>query len=235
MKWIPDSTGRFSRRPLWPTGDLDSECENVVIDFLVRRHGRVDYPISTADLTVLIEERASRLDLYADLSGEGDDVEGLTEFEAGRAPVIRISARLASDPRFSNRLRTTLAHELGHVVLHGALYELRAATGEMFQASRGENKCRRERILGAGPTDWLEWQAGYSSGAFLMPGAALSQCVADLAKERDLALYRFGLGSPEARDLVRVVCSRFEVSGEAAEVRLKQKGILTDSKQAGLF
>ena len=31
------------------------------------------------------------------------------------------------------------------------------------------NKCKRDNIVGASETDWMEWQAGYVCGAILIP------------------------------------------------------------------
>lgn len=64
--------------------ELDKECERLVTAFLRRLRGKAKYPISTDDLKTLIEEDARDLDQYADLSGYGLDVEGVTEFELGR-------------------------------------------------------------------------------------------------------------------------------------------------------
>ena len=98
MQWVKDRTGRFSQRPHYLPEELDEECEDVVCDFLRARHQKVKYPISTDDLTVLIETFAEDLDLYADLSDEGSHVEGVTDFFRGRRPKVRISGHLSSDP-----------------------------------------------------------------------------------------------------------------------------------------
>ena len=69
MKWVTDRTGRFARRPHYLPEELDSACELVILAFLNKRYGKVEFPIKTDDLTVFIEEQAD-LDSYADLSGE---------------------------------------------------------------------------------------------------------------------------------------------------------------------
>jgi hypothetical protein len=113
MRWIKDRSGRFGRRPFYSNEDMESECEGVVSDFLVEARGKVIYPLSTDDLTLIIE-RYAELDVYADLASEGDNVEGVTSFKSGRRPAVRIDERLSTDERRANRLRTTLAHEFGH-------------------------------------------------------------------------------------------------------------------------
>ena len=58
--------------------------------YAAQRHGKVEYPITTDDLTVLLETRAGSLDLYADLIDRGDDVEGVTVFDKGARPQVLI-------------------------------------------------------------------------------------------------------------------------------------------------
>ena len=55
---VPDKTGRFSQRPHYKPGELDRECEIIVTSFLQHRHGEAVFPVSTEDLTVLIERDA---------------------------------------------------------------------------------------------------------------------------------------------------------------------------------
>ena len=78
VRYVRDSTGRFSERPHYEPKELDRECENIVGKFLTRKYGKAAFPLSTDDLTQVIEREAEDLDLYADLSKYGADVEGVT-------------------------------------------------------------------------------------------------------------------------------------------------------------
>ena len=62
VRMIPDKTGRFARRPFYNQHELDSECEGLIRDLLIKRRKEVAYPVSTDDLTVLIEMHAEELD-----------------------------------------------------------------------------------------------------------------------------------------------------------------------------
>jgi hypothetical protein len=124
MKWIPDSTGRFKWRPYYDRQELDNECQRLVTDFLKKKYGYARFPVSTDDLSVMIEQETSDLDLYADLSLEGGDVEGLTEFFPDRKPAVKIAGDLSLDGSRVTRLRSTLAHEYGHVRFHSFLWDL---------------------------------------------------------------------------------------------------------------
>jgi hypothetical protein len=63
VKYVPDRTGRFSQRPHYEPKELDRECENIIAGFLKERHGAAKYPVSTDDLTVLIERDTESLRL----------------------------------------------------------------------------------------------------------------------------------------------------------------------------
>jgi hypothetical protein len=234
MRWVKDRTGRFPSRPHYLPAELDFECENLIGDFLLQRHGRVEYPASTDDLTVLIEALCDDLDLYADLSGAGSDVEGVTTFSPGRRPKVQISKRLSLDPHMVNRFRTTLTHELGHVKFHAFMFEGQTP-GMLFAHPDAtvSNKCKRDNMLTAPGTDWMEWQAGYACGALLMPTMALRSTIRRFLEDRRISVGRFESLSAEAQSLITTVSSAYDVSREAARVRLLQQGALSEGTSPG--
>jgi hypothetical protein len=226
---IRDRTGRFPQRPYYEQRELDLECERLIGAFLKRRHGEVRYPIRTEDLTVLLDQATSDFDSSADLSTCGADVDGVTDFYVDRSPRVRIANRL-SEPRFENRFRTTATHELGHVKFHTFLYQLDLSTSPLFPShSSGSESaaCTREKILLAGETDWMEWQAGYISGAVLMPISVVKGIVGDVAAIRPLKA-----SAPKAIELIETVQSTFQVSQDAARIRLIKLGVLVSDGRA---
>jgi len=233
MIWVTDRTGRFPQRPHYKPQELDSECEAVVCKFLQDQHSKIEFPVLTDDLTTLIEQDVSDLDLYADLSTEGEDVEGATDFFPNRKPVVLISKGLSLQSRRENRLRTTLAHEYGHVRFHAFLWtserssQLRLSAD--FAPAKGP-RCRRATILSTSKTDWMEWQAGYASGALLMPITALQKLIR--SSLREWGMYgRLSTNSSQAQEIVKRMAALFSVSSEAAKVRLSQLGYLENSTQ----
>ncbi len=227
MRWISDPTGRFSQRPYYTLDELDSECEATISRFLVGKYGHTTFPIRTDDLTILIEQEVSDLDQFADLSVEGAGVEGATDFIAGRRPRVRI-ARLLQSPGQENRLRTTLTHELGHVRLHADLWN-NLQPRLIPDVKSKPPRCNRDTILTARKTDWLEWQAGYASGAYLMPRTHVRQTIRDLTGESPRAIpFPYPCTAQSGRLLIDTVVARFAVSKEAARVRLLQLNYLTD-------
>jgi hypothetical protein len=114
MKLVRDTTGRFRERPHYELDELEEECERTAFTFLEEQYGQVLVPIPTNALVVLIEQYAEDLDLFADLSGEGANVQGVTEFFTSGKPQVRIARELSKQFWRAHRLRTTLAHEYGH-------------------------------------------------------------------------------------------------------------------------
>ena len=227
-RYIQDPTGRFQQRPFWSEAEIDQMCERRIEDFLQRLHGKIEYPISTEDLKTLIEEDARDLDQYADLNRYGADVEGVTEFEPGKKPKVRIAAHLAEDDRRENRFRTTLTHEYGHARFHAFLFDAEPRAADLFDPTRAKPQivsCKRGGMLDAPKTDWMEWQAGYMCGALLMPATATRRVVRTV-QERHCVYGAVAPDSQPGRAMVEALVAMFQVSAEAARVRLRRLGHL---------
>jgi hypothetical protein len=237
MKWVPDRTGRFPRRPHYQPEAIDAQCERLVQKFLNKKYGKVEYPFRTEDITILVEERAD-LDSCVDLSHEEGEVEGVTEFRPGQRPLVSISERLSA-PHLENRLRTTLTHEFGHVYFHQFLFETQGQTASLFPDERRvqANRCKRANMESAPETDWMEWQAGYACGALLMPVTALIEVVQTFRSVNRLPFANLGVKSDAGQRLIELVASTFQTSRDAARVRLVKKEILAEvsSRSAELF
>ena len=228
--WARDPTGRFPQRPYYTQQHMDFTCEQLVINHLKELHGRVDFPLDTEDLKILLEQQTSDLDLYSDFCNQEESVEGSTQFFLSKGPVVRISRLLTESESRQNRLRTTLSHELGHVVFHSCLTAF-ADQQRLIPASDSNGSisfiCKRSDILqqSSRPVDWMEWQAGYASGAFLMPHSELKLLESDFRKSSQY----FGPiydNQTHALSLVAHVQNRFQVSKQAARVRLAKLEII---------
>ncbi len=224
---VRDRTGRFPERPHYKPEELDSECESIIVGYLKNLHGEARFPITTDDLTKLIERDADSLDLYADLTRLGTDVEGVTEFRPGQKPVVKIAAPLAEATNRENRLRTTLTHEYGHVRFHAYLWEIYSQSADLLSSKPRSDVeiCKRDNLLSAPMSDWMEWQAGYACGALLMPVSFVRRIASPVRHAHNL----FGPVPAEhagGRALVQATMESFQVSREAAEVRLGQLGFI---------
>jgi len=229
VKYVPDPSGRFDRRPHYDPSELDEDCEDTITEFMRQRCGEFRLPIPTDVLTKLIESEAEELDLYADLATEGPEVEGVTHFFADSRPKVQISHLLTQDEGRGHRLRTTLTHEFGHVKFHAPLWAVEFDRQSRYSKPHVNRtppqQCHRSGILDAKEYDWMEWQAGYISGALLMPESHIRNLA-------EAALPCTGRRRPSAPDdaavvqLVADVVGTFNVSEYAAQVRLAKLGYL---------
>src|SRR5712691_4041245 len=120
VRFIADPISGLPWRPYKSEEEMDNECEAFVRHFLsLSLDASLTLPLPTDLLTSMIEEYAERLDLYANLPPE---VEGRTEVSAYARPWVRINRSLSAASHRINRLRSTLAHELYHLVFHAPFY-----------------------------------------------------------------------------------------------------------------
>ncbi|MGE3756916.1 MAG: ImmA/IrrE family metallo-endopeptidase [Pseudobdellovibrionaceae bacterium] len=235
MRYVKDKTGRFSERPHYEPKELDQACEKIIVDFMRSQHGTMRLPIDTEDIKNLIERDTDYLDCYADLSEYGSDVEGVTIFQPGKKPIVKISKKLTENDRYENRLRTTLTHEYGHVHFHAYLFTLDQDQDSFFQNQKPQSLVsKRENILNAPVTDWMEWQAGYACGALLMPLSNIQKIAAAFLETNN----HFGPISPDGAkgsELIAKVVETFKVSVEAAKIRLLKLEILGSERGPSLI
>lgn len=234
MRYVADKTGRFSQRPHYDPSELDKDCELIITQFIREHHGKLVVPIPTEALTSLIERDADDLDLFADLSSEGSDVEGITDFYRDRKPAVRIAKELSEHPRREHRLRTTLTHEYGHVKFHAYLWQVEPEPLQLFgeQGNKRSTNCKRDTMLDAPRYDWMEWQAGYVCGAILMPVTEVKHVVAGYVDQYRLC-GRLNVDHEDGIALKNLIASQFDVSEEAAMVRLLKLRYLTKEETSG--
>jgi hypothetical protein len=218
---IPDRTGRFRQRPYWESSELDERSEQTITAFLCERYGFDRIPVPTEAFTLLIERDAADFDLATDLSDGTYETFGVTLFHRGGKPTVKIARELWEQRNRGNRLRMTLAHEYGHVMLHTSLYD-------QYALSDGPQRCYWKDLL---PTsrvvDWAEWQAGYAGGALLMPESFMRRAVSAYFRSHAQGP-PVSRKSPDASQLAQRIALTFEVSPEAATVRLNQLGFMTE-------
>lgn len=86
------------------------------------------------------------------------------------------------------RDRFTLAHELGHYVIH---YLFARKEGQLMALRRG--------------SDRIEWEANWFAAAFLMPADAFSQAVTELGRNVDMLASQFGVSASAAEIRVKAL------------------------------
>lgn len=222
MRYKKDTTGRFDQRPHFEPDDIEDLCQKTLFDFIGNTIGSVQCPISTDILTKLIESLTEDLDLFTNMADYdlADGVEGFTEYSFNSKPSVYINQRLSLHHYLETRLRTTLSHETGHVILHGPLYKKDSQCRLLRSTEEWARPSPTTIAQRASSRDWMEWQANYAMGALLMPRSAVNDLAGWYAQ-------KYGFGPPfhlrtgHAQELIKFTTKKFFVSPDAAEIRLK--------------
>jgi hypothetical protein len=184
-----------------------------------------------------------QFDAYAELPA---DVLGQTDFRIGQRPLVMINADLTgaalddedSAPGLRGRWRATVAHEGCHVILHRCLFNLNPVQKSLFDLEEegGEPPVRLQRCLkrdvayARGGADWREVQANQGMAALLMPRSVFAAvCRAELAR---LGVERVDRRTREAETLAGRMAELFQVSRQAAAIRLGTLGMLSSVGQS---
>ena len=218
INWMVDGTGRFRKRPFFSEEEMDRHCERIVQLHNSRLYGQSVPGLRTDGLLRMLNDYAD-LHLYADVSKYGAGVEAVTGFVTAKKPTVRVARELCFDRSQNNHLRFVLAHEFAHARFHGAAWRRRWMREEDLA------RCWPNRMLTLDVGyDWFEWQANFLGASTLMPKSQVRCVMAAYFGGKELT------GIPrdcrEANDLTQRVAELFEVSCEAANIRLCGLGYL---------
>jgi Zn-dependent peptidase ImmA (M78 family) len=136
---------------------------------------------------------------------------------------IYVDKFLYQDDRYYKRVRFTIAHEIGHYVLHRSTID--------SQKFDDENDWIKFRIgLKDDTLGWFETQASEFAGRLLVP---LDSLVEEFRSKRQIVIKKFSSwDSPKINDddlfsiVSPLICSRFDVSAEVIERRLRKENIM---------
>jgi Zn-dependent peptidase ImmA (M78 family) len=159
---------------------------------------------------------------------------GSADFTNPRQPVISIATEVFNGP--VPRYRSTLAHEIGHLVLHASLFLdaqfLRAlehlrrrSLHRGFECATTDiDEAPRERVNKADPLFHLEYQANLFMVAVLLPRPLVRTCVASWTRATSL---RGGeretiLIEAHRQEAIQSVAKTFAVSRTMATFRLAE-------------
>lgn len=221
-------TELFGKPDFQPPKRMDATAEQVVMAHVRARRSAELFPVSTDDLTTLIEKYAEELDTYADLGEFGNGVEGLTLFQPGAKPVVRVSGSL-SESSNENRLRSTLAHEFGHVLLHDPLFQRKAQESLFDSNVQYLQVCYRDGAESLAQGDLFEYQAWYICGALLMPISELTAQVTAKAQASD-SYSEIWQDSALGQEVIEDASSWFCVSKALARIRLLKTGLIVETE-----
>jgi Zn-dependent peptidase ImmA (M78 family) len=147
---------------------------------------------------------------------------------------LQISAELAlraeREPAAERLLRSTLAHEAAHVLLHRVLF-LRESRSLFSGLATRTELCRTIGVARPGYSgEWWEWQANRGMAALLMPAGRLRNWLAEQSPSPATA----GEGRLRVSLAVRAAAAdAFGVSSDAIKRRLAQLDALALLQGAG--
>lgn len=207
----------------------------------------IENPI--VEIETFIERHlGAQLEQYVDLD---DDVLGVTYFFPDRPPHVQINRNLAeaaddvhAPTWYHGRLRSTMAHEAGHILLHRNLFDFETQQGSLWDGyDSRETNARCQRCLKrdatqatAGRVDRREYQANIAMAALLMPRRVFEATafsvlegwgITDAVRESEQVSLRLKLTSE--------LGERFKVSRQACEIRMKTLDINKLLSQARLL
>lgn len=122
------------------------------------------------------------------------------------------------DDRYWFRSKFSLAHKLGHYVLHSQLYE-KVTFSEISDWIEFQKETPEHVI------DRLEFHANEFAGRLLVPCSVL---IKDVQQWFDLCSFKFGKSNEleHFEEVVHALSRKFEVSAQVIEVRLRKEKVL---------
>lgn len=165
---------------------------------------------------------------YCDLA---EGTLGRTQFRSDGQADVHISRELSDRAELSQitrrRLRSTIAHECGHIVFHRILHPKRAGTSSTGNDLKPEVMCRRKVIENTGyQGEWWEYQANRGMVTLLLPHDLFLPAVREVLRRRD---FESMLDAAAKESLSRVVgdlMDIFDTSFTMTVYRLQDLGFL---------
>lgn len=209
--------GTGMRRPYYPS----STVERLAVDAL---QSTGLFPSSPAPVRVerFVEKHFT---LGVEYKALPAGVLGCTVFEDGRVRRIVVAKRLDEDPSrvAERRLRTTLAHEAGHGLMHAALFNdsYEPSLFDSSQDVQGEKVLCRDGEAGGSRYDgkWWEVQANMMIGPLLLPKTLALDALEGFTLESELGVRVLPAEKRHAAYLE--LADIFNVNPVVAEIRLE--------------
>lgn len=209
------------------------EIESMALDELRKASLLPDAPAPTR-VERFIEKRFKVVPSYEDLPA---GVLGFTRFGSNGVAEVVVSRSLSEEGTRAaeRRVSSTLAHEVGHMLLHGHLFALAHATGTtrlLGDDVDGANRkilCRDEAPSSRPPAParrgydgrWWEYQANMMIGPFLLPGPLVRRAIdAMLSAGGSLGIRTL---APDRRDEAAAhLANVFDVNPAVARIRVDE-------------
>lgn len=223
MKTFRAKTGPFTEQPFYKPEEIESICTDELQKLKL-------YPSDPAPIRIdrFIEKRFGVHPTYEDLP---HGLLGFTRFGTKGVEAIVVAKALDEEGTVpaERRLRTTLAHEGGHGLLHAHLFAFGTRPDSLFGDGLASDApkilCRDGGVSGIAvsktkpPYRWWEFQANQAMGALLLPKTLVETAVGSLLVSKGILGVRT-LPDDRRERAVRLVAETFDVNPIVARIRL---------------
>jgi hypothetical protein len=225
MKTYRPKSGPFTEQPFYEPSEIESIC--------LEELQKVNlYPATPGPVRIdrFVEKRFGVMPTYEDLP---IGLLGFTRFGSKGVEEIVVAKALDDEGTqpAERRLRTTLAHEGGHGLLHAHLFVLGSRPDSLFgdglAADAHKILCRDGGIPGEGqdpgekpPYRWWEFQANLAMGALLLPKPLVAKALESILTVQGM-FKQPSLPSGRREDAVRLLAGVFNVNPIVARIRLE--------------
>lgn len=222
MKNLRANSGPFKERPYYTFQEVERICEDAL------RAANL-YPAQPEPIRIdrLIEKHFNVTPSYEDIP---DGVLGFTRFGDRGVQSVVVARALDEEGTVAaqRRIRTTLAHEAGHGLLHAHLFVLGRGNKHLFgdfsEADKPKVLCR-EVSTGQTPAPrsytWWEYQANLAIGAFLLPRDLVDRAIEPLLVPVGLLGSRV-LPSGNFDKAAKRLAEIFDVNPAVTRIRLQE-------------
>lgn len=223
MKSRRSKAGPFPEKPFFTRADFERICEDEL-----SQHGLLPSEPSPIRIDRFVEKRFKLQPSYEDLPV---GLLGFTRFGSGGVEEIVVSKALDDEGTLvaERRLRTTLAHESGHGLLHASLFALGTRPDSLFAGGLDDRAvkilCRSGGVAGLQTPprkpayQWWEYQANQAMGALLLPKRLVQAALVSVFEYRGV-LGTTVLPSDRRELAARLVADTFDVNPVVARLRL---------------
>ena len=216
MKIIPSKSGQFRERPYFKKGEIDRICADEL-----RKAGLYPKDPSPIRIDRFLEKRFVA-PTYANLP---DGVLGFTKF--GTRGVVEIVIAQSLDEENSvvadRRVRSTMAHEAGHGLVHTAFITMSNGGCDLFANSPNKDSvlCRDGHRHGSGYSgEWWEYQANEAIGGLLLPRDLVAKALQPYLVEVS-SLLGNTLNPARREEVVAAMAELFNVNPAVARIRIE--------------
>lgn len=214
MRTYRSSSGLFSERPFYSPLDVDRMCS----DALTQNRLMPSEP-GPVRIDRFVEKHFNLAVIYESI---GNGVLGFTTFGDRGVESMHIDEPSDKNKVTERRVRSTLAHEAGHGLMHAHLFCPEFGRCSLFgsdpDVSQEKVLCREPRSGYDGR--WWELQANMAIGALLMPSELMMIAMEPYLERRGFFQTPV-LDDARRVEAISAMCDVFEVNNPVARIRVE--------------